>query len=261
MPLSTAVHCKETNSEECLNYNSVAPDQYKSGVIKTFLHRAYKICNNWFTLHQEIERIRRLLTNNNFPMQIIDNAIHKFIEHKHGNLNNQPQSHINLYYRNQMSSRYKQEENNLRRIIEQHISPTSDNDQIKLSIYYKNQKVKNLFIKNNNHKTEKKETSHVVYEYKCPREECQPSTCYIGYTECSLEDRMRNHTQSGSIQQHSKEHHNKKLTTNEILQDITIRRKFHSKEDLIIAESLLIKDGRPTLNAQREGEARVLFIF
>jgi len=85
--------------------------------------------------------------------------------------------------------------------------------------------------------------------------------CYIGYTECSLEDRMRNHAQSGFIQQHNREQHNQKLTTKQILENTTIKIKIQSKEDLTIAEAIMIKEHKPSLNAQREGETRVLLIF
>ena len=41
--LHTSVYRKATNIGDCLNYNSICPDQYKEAVIKTFLHRAYNI--------------------------------------------------------------------------------------------------------------------------------------------------------------------------------------------------------------------------
>jgi len=101
----------------------------------------------------------------------------------------------------------------------------------------------------------------VVYEYCCPKEECQPSTSYVGYTECTLSERIRNHTQNGSIQQHSRENHNIKLTSQDILNSTNILRKFQTKIELTIAEALYIKLINPTINAQREGETRILSIF
>ena len=51
------------------------------------------------------------------------------------------------------------------------------------------------------------------------------------------------------------------MKTQELLQNTRIERKFPVKEDLIIAETLIIKEQKPTLNAQKEGEVRVLLIF
>lgn len=260
----TGVHTKPTNSGECLNYNSFAPHQYKTGIIRTFLNRAHKICNSPDTFHAEIERIKQLLTNNNFPMKIIDAEISKFMNRNQQNeerTTNDNNNVIPLFFRNQMSSQYKQEEKNIRKIIQDHISPTDNNTSVKLQIFYKNKKLRNLFIKNNPHRPTKGDTSHVVYKYICPKEECQPSISYVGYTECTLTDRLRNHTQQGSILAHNQQAHSIKMKTQELLQHTIIERKFTEKEDLIIAEALIIKEQKPTLNAQKEGEVRVLLIF
>lgn len=56
--ISTSVYSKTTSSNTCINYNSICPNRYKVGVIKTFLHRAYLICDNWKSLDNEIKRIK-----------------------------------------------------------------------------------------------------------------------------------------------------------------------------------------------------------
>lgn len=261
--LITTVHTKLTNSGECLNYNSIAPTRYKTAVIRTFLHRAYRICSNWQLLHHEIDRIKQLLSNNNFPMKSIEDEIQKFLNKKLDNNkyvinNNNP---VKLYFKNQMTSQYKQDEHRLKQIISDYTAPTEENNHINLTIYYKSKKLKNLFIRNNSRKIEDSKKSHLVYQYSCPNEGCSPSTLYVGYTECALVDRMRNHTQSGSIMTHNRETHGTKLSTNDILEQTTILRHFHKKDDLLIAEALLIKEMNPKLNQQREGEARILSIF
>ena len=68
---NTSVFVKPTNSGECLSYDSLCPDRYKSGLIKCLLFRAFKICSSWLSFHAEVERIKQLLTNNNFPMKYI----------------------------------------------------------------------------------------------------------------------------------------------------------------------------------------------
>ena len=91
-------------------------------------------------------------------------------------------------------------------------------------------------------------------------EECRLSK-YIGYTTTTLKQRMSTHAQNGSIITHSKEQHNRKLTTCEILQNV--ESIFHStdKNELQIAEALFIKSECPSLNNQKEGETRILKIF
>ena len=259
--LETSVYTKPTNTGECINYNGIVPDKYKVSTIKTFLHRAYNTCSSWTSFSSEVDRVKQLLTNNNYPMDIIEREIKAFLDRKFTSTEEtiRPSTEdIQLYFKNQMSSQYKQEEHTLQKIVSDHVTPNTDNIDIKLHIYYKCKTIKNLFIRNNPHKDV---SSHVVYQYSCPRAGCQPAQTYIGYTECSLTDRVRNHAQNGAIRNHSFEEHNTKITTNEILQATTVLRHFTVKEELLIAEALLIKQENPTLNGQREGEARILSIF
>ena len=67
--LQTSVYIKKTNTGDIMNYDSICPQRYKIGVIKTLLNRAYTISSNWKILHQEIGRLRQLFVNNNFQCQ------------------------------------------------------------------------------------------------------------------------------------------------------------------------------------------------
>ena len=259
--LDTSVHTKETSSGECLNYLSIAPEMYKLGVIRTFLHRAYNVCSTWTAFHSEITRIHQLLANNNYPQRIIEREINIFLNRKIAE--EQPKTDHNeiiFYFKNQMTSLYKQEERRIKEIITNNLKGKND-EKIKLLVYYKSKKVRDLFIKNNIHNTPHEKKSHVVYSFSCKYEGCRPLTQYIGYTECVLADRMRNHAQNGAIIKHSIDAHQHKLTTAQILEHTKILRHFTTKEELLIAEALLIKDKEPLLNGQKEGEVRVLQIF
>ena len=99
-----------------------------------------------------------------------------------------------------------------------------------------------------------------MYQYLCKKEGCSTYS-YIGYTESTFTLRMRNHAQNGSILKHNVDVHKQKVTTNEILSDIKILKQLNYKEDLVIAEALLIKQMQPSLNGQMEGGERVLTIF
>ena len=261
--LTTDVFIKPTNTGECINYNSISPDRYKLGVTRTFLHRAFNTCSTYQSLHLEIQRIKQLLTNNNFPMEVIDGEVRKFMDPKYSNMDENPteKQQIPLYYQNQMNSQYLQEEKSLRKIISNHVAPREDTAEVKLQIYYKSRTLRQLFVKNNPHKVPVDKRSHCVYKYSCPKEKCQPFTNYIGYTECILTDRLRNHAQNGSIKVHNIDYHKSKVTTQDILNNTQVLCYFNTKEELTIAEALHIKQENPRLNQQREGETRVLSIF
>lgn len=261
--LTSRVHVKATSSGDCLNFNSVAPYRYKVGVIRTMLHRAYMVCSDYESLHLEFNRIKTLLNNNNFPMKTIESEINKFMTTKMNNNNNaQITPPINLYYKNQMCTQYKQEEENIKKIISDNIRSTEDR-KVQLTIYYKSRKLSNLFIKNNPHKNNQQ--SRVVYQYTCSeiKDGCSPTTpsVYIGYTTTLVKQRMIMHAQTGSIRNHHENIHKHKITNPEIMDSIEIKHKSHDRLELQIAEALLIKSEKPNINNQAEGEARILKIF
>ena len=81
--LSTTVYVKSTNTGYCLNYNSICPERYKLGVIKTLIHRAYYVSSDWINFTIKIDRLKQLLVNNNFPMSLIDKTVNEFINLKY----------------------------------------------------------------------------------------------------------------------------------------------------------------------------------
>ena len=192
-------------------------------------------------------------------MQLIESEIQRFIRNKSLNTPDLPpeRDKVNLYYRNQMSTQYKTEEGNLRKIIIDNIQP-KNNRTLNLVIYYKARKVSNLFITNNVHKDNS--VSHVVYQYKCDMDRCQPSN-YIGYTETTLKQRMTTHAQNGSIKTHNITEHGRKLKAQQLVSSTEILHRSRDKSELLIAEALLIKEKRPSINNHREGEVRILKIF
>jgi len=260
----TTVHVKSTHSGDCINFRSICPNRYKIGVVKTLLHRAYHICSNWQNFHLEVERIKQLLTNNNFPMHIIDDSIDKFLNKAmQCPSNDQQEQNINLFYESQMTSQYRSEEKRIKSIISDNIKPAIDGTNVKLIIYYRNRKLKDLIIKNRPHTNSELADRHgVVYQYYCSNVGCHPFQSYIGYTTCTLSDRFRMHAVNGSIKKHLVECHNySRVTKAELLNSIKILRSCTTKQELIMTEAVLIKQERPTLNSQDEGAERILKIF
>lgn len=260
----TCVYTKDTNYGDCINYRSLCPENYKIGVIKTLLHRGYAVSSDWSTFHTEIQRIKQLLTNNNFPMDIIDKTVNKFVNSR---VNRPPHDTkaemIELYFENQMTSNYKVEERQLQDIIRKHVQTTNESKYLKLSIFYKNRKLKNLLIKNkpaiSNDHTRR---HHVVYLYTCDQEGCNSLHQYVGYTSCTLHERFKMHTQNGSIIKHIRETHNiSKIPRKSLLAATTILRHCPQKRNLIMTEAVLIKELKPNLNSQEEGCDRLLKIF
>ena len=91
------------------------------------------MCSSWELFNEEVVRIKQLLVNNNFPNQTVDRTIKNYLDRKFANSNiDSLQDETNrtakptvnaetcddettkLFYENQMTSSYKQEEAALR---------------------------------------------------------------------------------------------------------------------------------------------------
>lgn len=266
LQFKTSVYVKSTNAGDCINYNSICPDRYKTGVIKTLLHRGYHTSSDWFSFHEEIKRIKQLLTNNNFPMKAIDREVKDFLDKI---LRQQeptaaiPNNKIELFFQGQMCSNYKVEEKQLKTIIEKNVQPVDDNHHISLRIYYKNKKLHNLFIRNKPISTnEVSDRHHVVYLYECKQAGCNAKHTYIGYTTCTVGERFRSHTQTGSIKKHLVETHGiTRIPKSDLLQTTKVLKTCNSVGYLRMTEAMMIKDLKPTLNSQDEGCDLLLKIF
>jgi len=162
-----------------------------------------------------------------------------------------------------MTSAYKLEEKRIASIISDNIRPADDNMNVKLIIYYNNRKLKDLIIKNRPRTSQDiADRYNVVYRYTCNNDGCHPSKCYIGYTTCSISDRFRMHAVNGSIKKHLIESHNyNRVAKTDLISNVDILRHCSNKRELLMTEALLIKQEKPSLNAQDEGADRVLKIF
>jgi hypothetical protein len=261
---STKVYIKDTNNGDCLNFQSICPLRYKEGVIKTFLHRAYTVCSDWKSLDQEINRIKQMLVNNNFPISLIDKEIKNFMNGKFKKEKQEQKDKIKIYFKGQMTSQYKQQEDQLKSIVKKNIV---SNKIIIPTIYYKNKKLKNLLIRNQptlDIDAVGLSKSNVIYEFTCPEVECNVNNkkvTYIGYTTNRLQQRLTQHYYSGAIRTHGQDYHNKRFSKQDMFGNTKSIANESCLNDLRILEALYIKERRPPINLKDEGITRTLFIF
>ena len=80
--LSFSVYRKKTFTGLSINFFSFCPLNFKINAFKTLLHRSYNICSNYHILHNEIENLQKLFTNNEFPFKLFQNLTKKFLNNK-----------------------------------------------------------------------------------------------------------------------------------------------------------------------------------
>ena len=72
------VYRKPTNNEMVLDGRSECPTRYKNSVINSFLIRANKICKSEEQFKNEIDHIKKMLINNNYCSELVNDNVKKF---------------------------------------------------------------------------------------------------------------------------------------------------------------------------------------
>ena len=65
-----------------LNFHAVCPWIWKSGLIKCFLNRTFIVCNNWFTFHEVIYKLKDIFHMNGYQNGIFYINVKKFLSEK-----------------------------------------------------------------------------------------------------------------------------------------------------------------------------------
>jgi len=265
---STSVYVKPTDTGICLNGKSECPEKYKEAVVMSYVKRAWTTCSTYEFFEAEIARVKQVLVNNSYQNRLIDRTIKTFLEKAINpkQANNQSMQTTNVYYKNQMNSSYKVDEQVMKKIIRDNVKCKEENNRLQLVIYYNNLKTKNMVMRNNL-SANKRDLSqcNVIYEFKCPHDEClhHPTlnNKYIGYTECTLSRRLSYHLQNGALVKHSMSKHKKKVNRDTAEQQTKIRYKENDHNRLEILEALMILYEKPEINKQDTGRKRILTLF
>ena len=148
----------------------------------------------------------QLLTNNNFPIEVIEKKnIDNFLDDKLAykkdscSLNTEQDDPIKLYFESQMTTNYEADEKKLQKMIQKQVTSTPEPSSLKLIIYYQSKKLDAMQIHNRMYRAISQEKRHhVVYLNTCNIADCNAPK-YIDYTTCALYDKFGMHTQAGSI--------------------------------------------------------------
>ena len=73
---------KKTFTGVYLNWTSLTSRKYKVGLIKCLLDRIWKICSTENDRAAEIEQLRRILEQNEFPQTVVESEISRYMARK-----------------------------------------------------------------------------------------------------------------------------------------------------------------------------------
>ena len=127
-----------------------------------------------------------------------------------------------------------------------------------VQIVYKTKKVMESFVLKD--RAPKQMESKVVYEFTCRGD---PNTKYIGYTNRTLEKRVKEHVSGGSAISDHISVCNECNTKGVTMSDFVILNRGHTKQETMVHEALAIKEKSPLLykNLIKPGLSFTLLIF
>ena len=247
--IETRVHRKPTNTGVILNFNSIAPIQWKRSLILCFLNRAYIICSNKSLFLQEVKYLKAMFISNSYPSKFFDSIVNRF-QRSLGSTSEVAASDVS-------SASLEEEKCVFLRVVylgdpsrtlgKRLAALIRDRFGVEVKVVYTTFKVGSYFgLKS---RIPALFESNLVYKYTCPRDE---GTSYIGMTTSQWFVRIGQHfdpSKKSAVFTHlsqcrpcrgsePKSHH------------FTVLKRLRNERDTEINEALLIRKERPTLNRQ-----------
>ena len=253
---STSLYRKKTFTGLYTDFASLSPDIYKTNLISVLVYRAFHICSSYQNFHEEIVRIKEILSKNCFPKALTDRIIKSFLDKRFAPRPPALQeAKTALLFCMPYLGRYSlQIKTKIYRIIKQCYPG------IKLQVIFRSPKRIQSFFPFKD-RCSALIRSSVVYKFQCPG--CNAS--YFGKTSRNLLTRCREHLGINKAGQKIKvsssaiwDHINQSGHAAS-LEDFSVLDRANNDFDLLIHESLLILRDRPSLNSQQSSIPLVLF--
>ena len=252
----TSLYRKKTFTGLYTDFASLAPDKYKNNLISVLIYRAFHICSSYKNFHDEIVRIKEILSKNSFPRVLTDRIIKSFLDKRFAPRAPAPaEAKTALLFCIPYLGRYSlQMKTKICRLIKQCYPG------IQLQVIFRSSKrIQSFFPFKDRFPT--LIHSSVVYQFKCPG--CH--ALYFGKTTRHLITRCREHLGINKAGQKIKvspsaiwDHINKSGHAASV-EDFSVLNRANNDFDLLTHESLLILRDRPSLNSQQSSIPLALF--
>ena len=239
--LKTTVYRKKTDTNVLLNYKAVAPNNWKKGLIKCFLHRAQTVCSDNDLLEKEMENLKTIFFKNGYPENFFLKVKTEFLNSKPKSTEQQEKSKkekkpiVKIPYVGKTSTLFARR---LKKLLAKENYPD-------FQVIYETTKIQESFKLKDDHP--KEILSKIVYRFTCSGD---PNVHYIGHTGRSLRERFLEHIRGGSAISDHITVCNDCSTKGVRLDNFEIVKRCRTKTESLIYEALLIKQGNPSLNRQ-----------
>ena len=259
----TTVYRKKTFTGVYLKWTSLTTKKYKIGLIYCLLNRAWKICSDPDEREREIDKLRVILAKNEYPEQVVENEIQKFIKNRQPaqatgtndqQADEQPQPQepqappaptrymVLPYVSNRVEGFTKR--------LKAHVNKFYP--QVDFNIAFRTPNEIGKFFPFKDKVTQVERRALVVYRIKCEHEDCDAS--YIGKTSRILCHRLKEHqTQANSAcRQHEQENPGHRMA----YEQVEVLDSAESNFKLEMKELLHIIQRKPSLNRQLNAQSK-----
>ena len=241
--LETRVYRKPTNTGLLLHFHSHVDKRYKTGLLKTMLHRAHALSSTTEAFNEECTKLRSIFSRLDYPICFVNSTINMFTlskpEKKIDDVNT---IRIVLPFKDQIAANaVRRQLRDLSRKICVTLQPIFVSKKLEQDL--KPKEIKPSIVNR----------QCVVYKFTCDL--CDAD--YVGYTARHLHQRIAEHKYS-SIGKHLLEAHGDKNLLNE--GQFRVLKKCHGKFDCLVYEMLFIQELKPSLNTQSDSISAKLFV-
>ena len=252
----TTIYRKKTFTGVYLKWTSLTTKKYKIGLIYCLLNRAWKICTDEEEREREINKIRAILAKNEYPEQVVEDEIKKFIGNRQRENEQPPQADQQLAATVEKQKRYmvlpyvSQRVEGFTKRLKTHVNKFFP--QVDLNVAFRTPNEIGKFFPFKDRVRQITSRALVVYRIKCSRSDCDAT--YIGKTQRILCHRLKEHqnNESSACKQHEIEcaGHTMDYENIEILDQAESNLKLEMKELLHIVQH------KPSLNRQLNAQSK-----
>ena len=241
--LETRVYRKPTNTGLLLHFQSHVDKRYKTGLLKTMLHRAHALSSTTEAFNEECAKLRSIFSRLDYPIGLVNSTINMFILSKPDKkIDDGNTIRIVLPFKDQIAANaVRRQLRDLSRKICVTLQPIFVSKKLEQDL--KPKEIKPSIVNR----------QCVVYKFACDL--CDAD--YVGYTARHLHQRIAEHKYS-SIGKHLLEAHGDKNLLNE--GQFCVLKKCHGKFDCLVYEMLFIQELKPSLNTQSDSISAKLFV-
>ena len=188
--ITTSIYIKPTNNGSYIDFKSYTLDQYKVSTIKTLVYRALKLSSTWTETILEINRLKQIFANCNYPQAIVDKTVRicmdKYICPPPPDENTDNNS-VSFYVQFYNLSTFKSDRKTLKLIVSHHVKPINNTKSVSVIPFYRTSKLSSCFSTRPTVPHEKR--TRIVYRYNCTEDRCNAS--YVGihlqYSPCPMQ--------------------------------------------------------------------------